>query len=238
MTKQSSDTVVQKMTQQTCLTQPVFLFKYFSSVTEITTTPVCYNQQVHSRLFNATEWNNTIEMSPPFAIVQHPVINNPLKGYMLLFGGSVLYSVLIILQKQRLHDINAYVIIFWMCLTGTVLSATVMLATEIPTFPKSATCIMLLLGHSLSAAAGSIIGIAIIPLISPVTYSLLSSLQLVCFVVAQYTVLSEVNPGHGNWAEITGAILVICGSVTEPASSIVQQWTNDKKETEQRKCEE
>lgn len=107
-----------------------------------------------------------------------------------------------------------------------------MLAIETPTFPMSATCVLLLLGHSVSATTGNCFAKFAITLISPVTYSLLASLQLVFFLVAQYTVLKNVNPGFRNWEEVVGGVLVVCGSASHPVYTMYKHWKDSETDSE------
>lgn len=218
------------------VTQPQFLFEYLGSSHEIGTTPVCFHP-VRNKVnhFNATEtnhdqfdaieqsdnvWTNTTNATMFLDTNQQKVIRDYVKGCLLIVGSSLGYVLEMAVQQHRLQDMNVYVIIFWMCLTGTLLSGAVMLSVETPTFPTSPICILLLLGHSACAAAASILAVTAVSLISPVTYSLLNSLQLVLFLVAQYTVLKNVNLGYGNWAEVVGAILVLCASIFEATYTV------------------
>lgn len=214
------------------LTQPHFLFKYFEDTHVISTTPVCFHPiKVETSLFNETEKVENISTNATkeyFTTAQQTVISDYVKGYLLIVGSSVGYVLEMAVQKQRLHDINIYVLLFWMCLTGVVLSAAVMFAIETLTFPKSTTCIVLLVAHSAASSAASLFSVSAVPLISPVTYSLLSSLQLVLYLVAQSTVLKMVNPGHGNWEEVVGAVLVLFASVAEPVSKIYKHWRDNR----------
>ncbi len=52
---------------------------------------------------------------------------------------------------------------------------------------------------------------------------MLFNLQLVFFLVAQYTALRQVNPGHGNVVEIVGAMVVFIGSLLEPTYKLCEQ---------------
>lgn len=84
---------------------------------------------------------------------QHAGINHNIKGYLLIVGAGVGYATTLTIHKEYLHDVNGFLNIFWLSLSGATMSALVMLAIETQTFPKSAKCILLLLGHSTSATA-------------------------------------------------------------------------------------
>ena len=49
------------------------------------------------------------------------------------------------------------------------------------------------------------------------------STQVAFMLIAQYTVLSSVLPGHRNWMEVVGVILVLMGS---GASSVFEMFKN------------
>ena len=51
--------------------------------------------------------------------------------------------------------------------------------------------------------------------ISGSTINIILSLTVVTFLISQYTVLSSILPGHKNWIEVTGVILVLLGSTME-----------------------
>ena len=52
--------------------------------------------------------------------------------------------------------------------------------------------------------------------ISGNTINIIFSLTVVIFLISQYTVLSSILPGHKNWIEVTGVIiLVLLGSTME-----------------------
>ena len=44
------------------------------------------------------------------------------------------------------------------------------------------------------------------------TATLILSTQVVFMLIAQYTVLSSILPGHRNWMEVVGVVLVLLGS--------------------------
>lgn len=78
---------------------------------------------------------------------------------------------------------------------------------ETPIFPKSPVCVALLLAHSLSAAFANISLVFSLSIVSTLSFSVLSSLQPMFLLVAQYTILRTVNPGHRNVSEILEGII-------------------------------
>ena len=65
--------------------------------------------------------------------------------------------------------------------------------------------------------------------ISGNTVTAIMSTQVAFMLIAQYTVLSSILPGHRNWMEVVGVILVLVGS---GASSFFEMFKNNKKDNE------
>lgn len=104
---------------------------------------------------------------------QH-IINNHV--YMLVVVASVSLVISMFIQRYYFNDMNILSFTFWSNLAPTVLSAIPMFQT---TFPLSATCILLVLGHSSSticATIMSIISLTVISLFSIVLIQLIMNL--------------------------------------------------------------
>lgn len=213
-----------------CVTQPGLIFKYFGYNSTFKTTPVCVHQEgtdtqrMNSTTTMAMTFGDMVSQVPPNQRRDPHVVKNDLAGYLLSLGSSITYTSFINMQRKCLNDVSIITIFFWLGALGTVLSGVVMFILEIPIFPRSTTCIMLLLGHSLGSSAGICIQTASLFLISPFTFTILFSLELVVLLVMQYTVLSEINPGHRNMLEVVGVILVLFACISEPIYSLYVQW--------------
>lgn len=193
--------------------QPQFIFKYFLNVRTIYTHPVC------PRHF---EYNDTINISLAHDLDvganDYDVIQDETKGYIIMLVATVSFLISLHVLKYKLEEVNGFVILFWMSIVGVLLSGVPMIVLETPVLPKSPTCVTLLFAHSLSTAFDTLSIVYALSVLSTQAFSILSSLLIIFIMIAQYTVLSNVNPGHRNLIEIIGAIVVFVGCVWEPIS--------------------
>lgn len=220
-----------------CLTQPEFIFGQVASNVSIDTTPVCVHptKTYAHRLSNLTEsamtspGNETnYAISALYDTGQPTVIKDSFKGYLFSVASSVTYTAVIVLQNKYLQGADIQLLLFWLGLFGMLSSGIIMFAVETPTFPSSATCVALLFGHSITAWAATVTQVASLYLISPFAFSILVSLQLVFLLVAQFTVLQDINPGHRNIEEVIGAMLVLLASISKPAYTLCTNWRESK----------
>ena len=64
------------------------------------------------------------------------------------------------------------------------------------------------------------------------------SFQLVVLLILQYTVLKDIQPGHGNWLELLGAALVFAGVVGAPVWHLIRQRNEDLKKAKDEERDE
>ena len=62
-------------------------------------------------------------------------------------------------------------------------------------------------------------------LLPPIIVSLLLSLELVLTFMLQYTVLASIHPGHRNWVEVLGAIMVLVANAISPVVMMYSKCT-------------
>ena len=103
-------------------------------------------------------------------------------------------------------------VLFWCYLSNTLLSAVTMLIVEGPVLPRNYYDALLVTVHSLSYAIIWPLYMLSIKYISGNTFAFLASSIIVLMLLAQYTVLSSILPGHRNLMEIIGVVLVLVGS--------------------------
>lgn len=203
------------------LAQPSFIFRYFMSTTTISSRPVCTHPV-------GIESNDTFNTSLNYDYshnTSHPiVIHDNVKGYLFLVAGALSYITCFHILKYKLQEMNMCANLFWLGLSGVITYGVPMGAIETLTFPKSPLCIALLVAHSFCAMLCNVCMVISLSIISTHTYSIVTSLMPVFLVIAQYTILSNVNPGHRNALEIAGAILVCIGCVWEPVSTLYADW--------------
>ena len=90
-----------------------------------------------------------------------------------------------------------------------------MAAFETPILPRDIYSLTLVGIHSLTFLFLFPLTMYTAKYISGSTINIIFSLTVVIFLLSQYTVLSSVSPGHKNWIEVTGVILVLLGSTME-----------------------
>ena len=122
-------------------------------------------------------------------------------------------------------SISPTTIAFWVGVAGTVGSLLVMAIVETPTFPTGALCISLLFIHALGVGQSSLVAPYCLKHMSPLLYTLINSLHLVFLFIFQFTFLSAMQPGKGNWLEIGGAVLCVIGGLLAPLYQLIASYT-------------
>ena len=126
-------------------------------------------------------------------------------------GVFVTLDVLVMKYNTSFKDF-LFEIPFFSFIVGTLISIVLMLILESPTLPTSWTDVAYIVIHTTSFAAGWPLYIYILRYISANTFNIIWSTITVFMLIAQYTVLSSILPGHRNWMEVVGVLLVTIGS--------------------------
>ena len=134
-------------------------------------------------------------------------------GYCLaiMSGLAVLANLILIKKYTYLHK-NINHVLFWQFGTGTLLSLIIVAIFEKPIALTKLIPIGLVLCHSLGYTIHWPLYLYSCRHISANTVNILWSTPVVFSLVMQYTALSHVNPGHRNWMEVVGVVLVLLGS--------------------------
>ena len=142
-------------------------------------------------------------------------------GFAVIAGSSLSLSVLITKRHPSVNDNFVYVI-FWSFTFNSIVSIILMLLLEQPTLPSNWFDTVMLIIHSLTSAGIWPLYIYAPKFISGNTFSLIVSTEVVFMLLSQYTVLSSVLPGHRNWIEVLGVILVLLGSSLSSVIEIIK----------------
>ena len=126
-------------------------------------------------------------------------------------GVFVTIDVLVMKYNTSFKD-YMFEIPFFSFIVGTLVSIILMLILESPTLPTSWTDVSYIIIHTTAFAAGWPLYIYILKYISANTFNIIWSTITVFMLIAQYTVLSSILPGHRNWMEVVGVLLVTIGS--------------------------
>ena len=129
----------------------------------------------------------------------------------IINGLSMTLDVIVVKKRPYLSD-HIVEVLFWCILSNTAFSVIVMFFTERPVLPSNWYDMLLVISHCVSYLFIWPLYLYTVRRISGNTFVLISSTIVVFMVIAQYTVLSSILPGNGNWVEIAGVVLVLLGS--------------------------
>ena len=108
---------------------------------------------------------------------------------------------------------NIWSILFWSFINQFLLSVTIMYFLETFTYPQTISQVVWSFTHGVSYFLVWPFYIIAIPKPRGSTFIvLLSSFTILFMVLGQYTFLRNIHPGHRNWIEAVGIVLVLCGS--------------------------
>ena len=149
-------------------------------------------------------------------------ISNEAFGYILVLISGSMVSVGLHVVKISMKYITFITYSFWTGLIGAIFSAILMFIFEEPAFPTRPDCIGYLLIYAVGTAQSAFIFPLCLTYVIPSVYGLILATKLVILVVLQYTWLSHIQPGLGNWVEILGAIVCLLGSTLGPMFQLVK----------------
>ena len=203
--------VVICVTGMILITQPGFMFNGIYSDRNISHFyhPVCHDSM-----------NQTVP--------RRSTVPNEGMGYVLLAVSASSASIMYFKTNKIKADVGAFVICFWVGISGTVVSPLLMFIFEDFVFPTATVCQLLLLAHALFTVLASVGYINALHFISPLLFSLLRSFQITLLCVSQYTFMNNINSGKQNAAEITGVLTVFVGIVITPTYELCLQYCSFK----------
>ncbi len=140
-----------------------------------------------------------------------------------IVAGLSLTLISLVRRHTQLKTLDADILSFWDFLLSSIPSVIVMLILEDPILPpisdhKSYTLLTI---HVISASFVSICTTFSAARLSGTTAAIIGCFALIWLLLAQYTVLAEVNPGHNNVFEYLGLVLVFIGSLGQPISTLI-----------------
>ena len=143
-------------------------------------------------------------------------------GYICIAVNILTTVAILLYHKNKLADLNAFVLLFWSFVIGTPIAAIAMFASEYNNLSVNWTTktIFLVLGHGFGASTLTLFTVLANQLTSSLVVQLTSSLHIIMLLVGQYTVLMDINPGHHNVMEVAGVCTVVIGSGLIPLITI------------------
>ncbi len=133
--------------------------------------------------------------------------------YLASFGLTVCSMVF---GHSPIHSLHALIKNFWFILTGSVLCFICMMAFESPKVPNNVTDNILCVTYALADAAATLSYIISLNYISVVLFSIVLSVEIPLFLIAQQTVLNDVGPYSAGPFQICGVLLVFLAVVMRP----------------------
>ena len=154
------------------------------------------------------------------AMLKPETVLGKVVGYASAAMSGLGFAWMILITKRNPYiNENVLEVLFWSFLISLVVSIILMNVFETPVLPSNWFDAVLMAIHSVAAAAVYPLYIITPKYISGNTYSLIFTTEAVFMLISQYTVLSSILPGHRNWMEVVGVILVLLGC---SMSSIVE----------------
>ena len=134
-------------------------------------------------------------------------------GYTAAAAGGILLASEVIIVKRHPY-IHEHILetVFWGWSTSTTISLILMFTIETPVLPSNWFDIVMVIIHCSTCAVIWPLSIYQAKIIAGNTATVIHSTQVVFMLVSQYTVLSSILPGHRNWMEVVGVVLVLLGS--------------------------
>ena len=137
-------------------------------------------------------------------------------GYILCVTAGVVIATYQQVVNRKLSDVNSFIYTFWASLFGIASSFCIMAATETPYIPSLPLCITLFLLHSIMSGSLTIVTYTFYQLVGPVPASLIQTLQIPASFILQFTLFSDLFPGHADAVGISGSVLVVLGNAFVP----------------------
>ena len=166
-------------------------------------TPLCYENM-----------NQTIQNAVP----------NEGSGYVMLAITACATSIILFRTEQIKGEVDAFVLCFWVGISGTFFSLLLMFIFEDFVFPTSPVCQLLLLGHAIFLMLTTVSYLNALQLIHPLLLTLIHSSEIILLCISQYTFMKDVNPGKHNYIEITGVLTVFIGIIITPMYELYLQY--------------
>ena len=143
-------------------------------------------------------------------------------GYTAAASSGIFIGLYVtVLKKNPYINEHPFKILFWCWSFGTTISLIIMFFIETPVLPSNWFDIAMVIIHGATCAVIWPLIIYGSGIITGNTVTIIFSTKSVFMLIAQYTVLSSILPGHRNWIEVLGVVLVLLGSSLSSALEIL-----------------
>ena len=149
--------------------------------------------------------------------------NDDVIGYIMCVSSGVAIAAYIRVVNIKLSDVSIFVYNFWSSLLGIASSFCIMAAAEDPYIPTLPQCITWFLLHSIMSGGFFLVMYKHIQIVDPLVASLIQTLQIPASFILQYTLFSNLYPGHADAVGISGSIIVILGNAFVPLYKLTEK---------------
>lgn len=206
--------------------QPEFLFGAGSATTDEYSAVLRQNCQISGN--GSYDLENTLQnltIAPTEGAETYVSTGGAVLGYVFITLCGLSGAMNSVIQKMRLSTGSVLAIMFWTAIVSIIVPLILSLITEHNdlAFPTDAGNVLLVLCHSFATAGSLIISLQGLFMTTAIWLSMAISMQIFFLMIAQYTVLSGIEPGKNNWIEVLGAVLVLISAVIPPVWEIIKQ---------------
>ena len=142
---------------------------------------------------------------------------------------GVIAALKIIAQKRLIPRTDVVTIQFWTSLGGLAISAIFMaVPKQYPSLPEGDNKTirndwLLLLAHAFSTGIATLLIYKSQQMISAILFGLSTSFNVIFMLIGQYTVLRNIQRGHNNPQEYSGAVLVVISALLVGFCAIIKK---------------
>ena len=167
---------------------------------------ICKQEQL---LSNSTVWGKVRVF---VACIDPSTTTGQIVGYLAAFITGIFFTLLnFVVKKFSCITENIAKTLFWIFVCHTCLSLILMTLFETPVLPSNWFDTIMILSHSFACPGLFALYIYGPKYISGITFAIIVTTDVVFLLLSQYTVLSSILPGHRNWMEVAGVVLVLLG---------------------------
>ena len=143
-------------------------------------------------------------------------------GYVLCIVGGTTVGMAYDVNSVLLQDVRPFVKTTYFTLVYFIASVLIAIYAEPIVLVMSLEQYLMVFAHAASSAISTFCNIYSAHMIGGVRVSLIYSLQIIVNLMVQYTFMKSYLPGHQNWIEVTGAVIVVLGVAISPILDIIR----------------
>ncbi len=130
------------------------------------------------------------------------------------FAGLMLTLLTFVVKQNPCLSEHRCRSLFWAFAACFVLSLVLTFVLEDPRWPTNLFDSVVVTIHCLASVCTYFSAFYALKYISGTTENVVLCTSIVLFLIPQYTILASVMPGHRNWMEVVGVVMVLLGSIS------------------------